>query len=202
MITEYKTLQGPSQGEYKDKGSKFIAVAVPAYTEEDVKNLISTLRKEHPKNRHICCAFSIGTDHPLERSNDDGEPAGTAGKPILGQIHSFGLNNLAVAVVRYFGGTLLGVPGLIKAYKTASIEALNNATIIQKHIAAVYEVETDYAKFHEVMNYLKREAVNVLGQETKDSCIILLSIEPTLEGKLKSDLENKFGIIANFKYYA
>ena len=202
MITTYRTIQSPSSGEYKDKGSKFIAVAAAAYTEEEVKELIAKLRKEHPKNRHVCYAFSIGTDNVIERSNDDGEPSGTAGKPILGQIHSFKLNNIAIAVVRYFGGTLLGVPGLIQAYKTASSEALNGATIIEKHIHAVYEINTGYAQFHEIMNYLKRETVTVLGQEMNDDCVIKLSVHPGAQQKLQSEIEDKFGIIANFKYYA
>jgi uncharacterized YigZ family protein len=126
----YQTLAQPAIGEFRDRGSKFIAYAYNVYTDEQIKNHIARLWKEHPKACHICYAYRLGLDKNNFRANDDGEPSGTAGKPILGQIDSFQVTHVLVAVVRYFGGTLLGTSGLIQAYRAATQEALSQAHII------------------------------------------------------------------------
>jgi len=127
----YKTIKTPSQGIFRDKGSKFIAYAYPVHDQESVKSIIDNLRKEYHDARHHCFAYMIGYQRLVWRINDDGEPSGTAGRPILGQINSNLLTNILIVVIRYFGGTLLGVPGLINAYKTAAAEAIKNAEIIE-----------------------------------------------------------------------
>ena len=198
----YTTIDQPAQAEFKDRGSKFIAFAYPAASADEFKKQLQLLKKDHPKAVHYCFAYRFGLDGNQFRVSDDGEPAGTAGKPILGQIDSKGLTDIVVVIVRYFGGTLLGVPGLIVAYKTATLDALSRADIITKHIEAVYDITTDYQQFHEVMNYLKREAVTVLGQQMNDRCMIQVSIHPDSGEKLTLDMETKFGIIVNFKYHA
>ena len=134
MAATFLTLSAPSQAEFKDKGSRFIAYAYPIRTTEDVKKLVDDQRQAHHKARHWCYAYRLGTDGLQFRANDDGEPSGSAGRPILGQIDSFGLTDVLIIVVRYFGGTLLGVPGLIHAYKTAAAEALKTAVVVEKNI--------------------------------------------------------------------
>ena len=136
-IATYKTIASTTQAEFKDKGSRFIAFAYPIQTLEEVKQYVSILKEEHHKARHWCYAYRLGVDGTQFRANDDGEPAGSAGRPILGQIDSAGLTDVLVIVVRYFGGTLLGVPGLIHAYKTAAAEALTVAEVIEKNVGMV-----------------------------------------------------------------
>ena len=139
----YLTIKEPSEGLFKDKGSKFSSFAFPASSEEDVKKFLAELKKQHPSANHHCYAFRLGADKQAYRANDDGEPSNTAGKPILGQIQSKDLTNILIVVVRYFGGTLLGVSGLINAYKLAAAEAIQNATIIEKTVDDIYEIKFD-----------------------------------------------------------
>ena len=164
MSDQYKTIAGASQGEFKDRGSKFIAYAFPCYTQEDWQNNLEEVKKEHFKARHHCYAYRIGMDQNNFRANDDGEPSGTAGRPILGQIDSFELTNVFIVVVRYFGGTKLGTSGLINAYRTGAQEALNNATIIEKTVEDVYEINFSYALMSEVMNGVKKLDLEILEQ--------------------------------------
>src|SRR5882762_8983849 len=147
----YYTITQSSNAEFKDRGSKFIAFAFPIETVEEFKQHLQALKKEHPKAVHHCFAYRIGTDGNNFRSSDDGEPPGTAGKPILGQIDSRELVNVLVVVVRYFGGTLLGVPGLINAYKTVAALAFQVTPIIQKQVELKYSIEFDYTQMNEVM---------------------------------------------------
>ena len=140
----YNTIAQISTAEFKDRGSKFIAYAFPVETADDFKKQLQLLKKEHPKAVHHCFAYRIGTDGNNFRSSDDGEPSGTAGKPILGQIDSKGLTDVAVIVVRYWGGTLLGVPGLINAYKMAASMAFQVTPVIQKQVELKYSIEFDY----------------------------------------------------------
>jgi uncharacterized YigZ family protein len=154
-----------SIAEFKDRGSRFIAYAFPIKTAQDFKNNLNELKKEHPKAVHHCFAYRIGTTKDIFRANDDGEPSGTAGKPILGQIDSKNLTDLAVIVVRYFGGTLLGVPGLINAYKTATALALQTTPIVQKPITSSYALQFNYEQLHEIMKILKNAEGEVLKQD-------------------------------------
>ena len=152
----YHTIAQASTAEFKDRGSKFIAYAFAIETTENFKMQLQLLKKEHPKAVHHCFAYRIGTDGNNFRSSDDGEPSGTAGKPILGQIDSKGVTNVAVVVVRYWGGTMLGVPGLINAYKTAAALSLQITPVVEKQIEENYSIEFDYTQMNEVMLIMKQ----------------------------------------------
>jgi len=164
-MEHYFTIEQPSFAEFKDRGSKFLAFAYPITSASDFKKYLQELKKEHPKAVHHCFAYRLGFTGDEFRSSDDGEPSGSAGKPILGQIDSKKLCNVAVIVVRYFGGSLLGVPGLINAYKTASILALQMVPTIQKPITTQLKIEFDYQLINEVMIIVKQCQCNVISQE-------------------------------------
>jgi len=172
----YYTITQSSTAEFKDRGSKFIAYAFPVESADDFKIHLQALKKEHAKAVHHCFAYRIGTDGNNFRSSDDGEPSGTAGKPILGQIDSKELTNVAVIVVRYWGGTLLGVPGLINAYKTAAALAFQVTPIIQKQIEVNYSIEFDYTQMNDVMMILKQFNCTVITQEMQLFCLIKTGI--------------------------
>lgn len=163
--TFYNTIEKPSLAEFKEKGSKFLAYAYPIETVEDFKKHLQNLKKEHPKAVHHCFAYRIGTDGNTFRVSDAGEPSGTAGKPILGQIDSKAITNTAIIVVRYFGGTLLGVPGLINAYKTAATLALQVVPVIQKQIETKYSLHFNYTQINEVMMVMKQHNCTIISQE-------------------------------------
>lgn len=161
----YQTLAAPCEGEFKDRGSKFLAYAFPVNKEEEWQMALGKVQKMHPKARHWCYAYRLGMDGNNFRANDDGEPSSTAGKPILGRIDSFGLVNVLVVVVRYFGGTLLGASGLINAYKTATIAALEKGKIIEKIVADIYQFTFDYSIMSEVMNAIKKHDLEMVLQD-------------------------------------
>lgn len=165
ITDQYKTLDQPCQGDYRDRGSKFIAYGIGIRNETDCQVFIENIKKEHPKARHHCFAWRLGLNKDHYRINDDGEPSGTAGRPILGQIDSFGLTNCIVVVVRYFGGTLLGTSGLINAYRQATFEALQSAKIVEKTVCDHYLLEFEYALMSEVMNTLKRLDLRIIAQD-------------------------------------
>jgi uncharacterized YigZ family protein len=160
----YYTIEQPSMAEFKDRGSKFFAYAYPAKDIDSCKKILAQLKKEHGKAVHHCLAYRLGVDGSTFRVSDDGEPAGSAGRPILGQIDSKGLTNVFVVVVRYFGGTLLGIPGLINAYKTATVLALQLSPIIKKPIEIAYELNFDYHQMNEVMLLVKQYNCSVVEQ--------------------------------------
>lgn len=172
----YKTIAAPSEGIFKDRGSKFIAYAFPVTNEEAVKNHLAELRKEHFSARHHCYAFRLGPDKQHFRANDDGEPSGTAGKPILGQIQSNDLTNVLIVVVRYFGGTLLGVSGLIAAYRGAAADAIAKASIIEKQVKEVYELNFPYDAMNSVMKILKDENLEQWSQDFQLACTLRFSV--------------------------
>jgi len=163
----FSTIEIPAIAEFKDRGSKFLAYSYPVDSVDTCKKIIAGLKKEHPKAVHFCVAYRIGVEGNIFRASDDGEPAGSAGRPILGQIDSKELTNIMVVVVRYFGGTLLGVPGLINAYKTATTLALQLAPIVQKPIELKYELNFDYHQMNEVMMILKQYNCSVTEQEAQ-----------------------------------
>lgn len=170
--TFYYTVEKSGAAEFKDRGSKFIAYVFPIAVADDFKKCLQNLKKEHPKAVHHCFAYRIGTDGNNFRVSDDGEPSGTAGRPILGQIDSKQITNVAVIVVRYFGGTLLGVPGLINAYKTATALALQVTPVIQKQIEVNYKIQFDYTRMNEVMMLLKQYNCTIISHELQLFCII------------------------------
>jgi uncharacterized YigZ family protein len=163
----YYTIEQPSMAEFKDRGSKFFAFAYPAKDIDSCKKILAQLKKEHGKAVHHCLAYRLGVDGSTFRVSDDGEPAGSAGRPILGQIDSKGLTNVLVIVVRYFGGTLLGIPGLINAYKTATALALQLSPIIKKPIEIPYELNFDYNHMNEVMLLVKQYNCSVVEQSAQ-----------------------------------
>lgn len=172
MEDTYKTIATASEGLFKDKGSKFIAYAFPVTSEDQIKEIIQTIKKEHYSARHHCYAWRLGHEKLLFRANDDGEPSSTAGKPILGQIQSFDLTNILIVVVRYFGGTLLGVSGLINAYRNAAFDAINQAEIVEKLVENNLLIEFDYGVMNDVMKLFKDEKLVQIDPEFDLRCRI------------------------------
>ncbi len=172
----YLTIGQTSNAEFKDRGSRFIAYSFPIETADDFKKHLAELKKEHPKAVHHCFAYRIGLDGNNFRVSDDGEPSGSAGRPILGQLDSKQITNTLIVVVRYFGGTLLGVPGLINAYKTAAALCLQTTTVIQKPIEVNYELHFDYTKMNDVMMIVKQCNCTVINQETQLFCLLKIGI--------------------------
>lgn len=172
----YLTVEKESVAEFKDRGSRFLAYAFPVLSANEFKKRLKEIKEEHPKAAHHCFAYRIGTDGNNFRSSDDGEPSGSAGRPILGQIDSKELSNTAIIVVRYFGGTLLGVPGLITAYKTAASFALQLNPVIKKPVLANYRLQFDYTILNEVMRIIKKNDCIILKQELQLFCMMETSI--------------------------
>ena len=176
QITTYRTLKSPIQAEIKDKGSRFLAFVYPVQTAEQVKKHVDDLRQEHHKARHWCYAYRLGVDGNQFRANDDGEPSGSAGRPILGQIDSFELTDVLVVVVRYFGGTLLGVPGLIHAYKTSTQMALENAQIIEKNLEKTVRIRCEYPYLNETIRIAKNHQAEIIKQNLQLDCRLTVRI--------------------------
>ena len=172
----FLTIAAAAEGLYKDRGSKFLAFAYPINNDEEVKSLVQHLKKEHHSARHHCYAYRIGNEGEHYRANDDGEPSGTAGKPILGQLLSHNLTNILVVVVRYFGGTLLGVSGLINAYKNSTIEAINQAEIIEKIIENNYLLEFEYPIQNNVMKVIKDHNLEIIKTAYDLNCKIEIAV--------------------------
>ncbi|HEY1024249.1 MAG TPA: YigZ family protein [Sphingobacteriaceae bacterium] len=189
----YKTILKPSEGIFRDRGSKFIGYAYPIRHEEDTKELLNKVKAEHPKARHHCWAFRLTPDRTVFRLNDDSEPSGTAGRPILNTLLSADVTNVFVVVVRYFGGTLLGVPGLINAYKTAAAEALNNAEVIEKTVNDIYRVRFEYLQMNDIMRIVKEESLLVLDQQFDNNCLL----EFEMRQSQTNQVLNKLGKVEN-----
>ena len=167
---QYKSIAAPAEGLFKDNGSRFIAFAYPVETEEEVKELVSALKKEYHDARHHCFAYRLGYKGDVWRASDDGEPSGSAGRPILGQIDSLGLSDVLVVVVRYFGGIKLGIPGLIRAYKTSTADALSSAQIIEKIAGKRFRIRFDYLAMNAVMKALKDMDLAQSKQDFGERC--------------------------------
>jgi uncharacterized YigZ family protein len=180
----YNTIEKPGMAEFKDRGSKFIAYAFPIVTVNDFKQRLEGMKKEHPKATHHCFAYRLGTDKNNFRVNDDGEPSGTAGKPILGQIDHKHLTDILIVVVRYFGGTLLGVPGLINAYKTSASLVIQTTPIVQKAIEVTYIIQFDYTQMNAIMIVLKQLNCSVIGQEMQLFCRFSIGVPASRQGEL------------------
>nr|WP_319509190.1 YigZ family protein [uncultured Draconibacterium sp.] len=194
MDDQYKTIETPSTGYFKDKGSKFYSYAYPLKDEEEVKDLVAALKKEHHSARHHCYAWRLGTEEIRTRANDDGEPSSTAGKPILGQLQSYEVTNILVVVVRYFGGTLLGVSGLINAYRQATVEALNNAEILSKLIEIQYELKFEYAMLNTVMNKLKQDNLDIVSTDFQESCRLIFKARKSEDERAFQSFKEIYGI--------
>lgn len=185
----YKTIAAPSEGIYTEKRSKFIAIALPVRTVEEVKQYLETYQKKYYDARHVCYAYMLGHERKDFRANDNGEPSGTAGKPILGQINFYELTDVLIIVVRYFGGIKLGTSGLIVAYRTAASEALTNAKIEERTVDDTLTVLFEYPFMNDVMRIVKEEQPNILEQSYDMDCRMTLRIRRSMMSKLRARLE-------------
>jgi uncharacterized YigZ family protein len=174
--TTYKTVQGISEGLYREKGSKFIAYAAPCRNEAEAKALLESWRKAHHQARHLCYAYRFGAEGLVFRANDDGEPGNSAGTPILGQLQSFELTNVLVGVVRYFGGTKLGVGGLVQAYKSAARDAIENGEIIEKQVQVMVNVSFSYAQMPFVLHAIKQLNLDVVSRDLSEKCAVQIAL--------------------------
>lgn len=190
----YLTIDEPYEGIFRDKGSKFVAYAYPFKNEEKLKDIIGELKSLHPKARHHCWAYRLSPDRAIFRVNDDGEPSGTAGRPILNVLLSKDITNILVVVVRYFGGTLLGVPGLINAYKTATVEALNNAKIEEKTVNDIYRVTFGYLQMNDIMRLVKDENLTILSQDFDNDCSMDVEVRKLQVNQVVQRFDNLDGV--------
>lgn len=189
MKDTYLTISTPSEGFYKEKGSKFLAFAFPVSTEDQIKDSLEELRKKYYDARHHCYAFMLGKDMEVFRSNDDGEPNHSAGDPILGQIRSANLTDVLIVVVRYFGGTKLGVGGLITAYKAAASDAISNASILEKIVYRTLALTVDYSEMNEVMRIIKEYDLNVSQQVMELKCTFHLEVRENDYNKVREKFD-------------
>ena len=176
MCDTFKTITSTKEGIYKEKGSKFLSFAIPVNSADEVKDILKNFRNKYYDARHICYAFMLGNEQAEFRTSDDGEPSGTAGKPILGQINSRELTNVLVIVVRYFGGILLGTGGLVVAYKAAAADALNQAEIIEKSIEEIIHIRFDYLQMNGIMKIIKDSEAQINSQKFDNECFISISL--------------------------
>ena len=196
MITDtYKTIELPSEALFKDKGSRFLAYAYPVKNETEIKEIVARIKKEHHSARHHCYAWRLGQNSENYRANDDGEPSGTAGRPILGQILSRGLTNILVVVVRYFGGTLLGVSGLINAYREAASEALKVAITVDKIVEQHVRITFSYAGMNDIMQLIKEMQLEIVHSDFSLVCVIELSVRNSLIDQFRLKLNKIDGNI-------
>lgn len=200
-VNNYKTIKTVSQGLYKEKGSKFISFAYPVTDESQVKTIIAGLKKEYYDARHHCYAYRIGADGDKSRAVDDSEPSSTAGKPILGQLLSNELTNILIVVVRYFGGTKLGVSGLIQAYKEAASSAIQNSEIITKDVEAIFNITFGYLEMNSVMKIIKDYSIDISNQEFDNSCQMKIRIKKEFERDASSKFSDISGLHISFIEY-
>ncbi len=193
MDDTYKTITQTSEGLYKEKMSKFLSFAVPCHSAQEALDIVKLYRNEYCDARHCCWAYMIGPERKEFRSNDDGEPSGTAGKPILGQINSFDFTNLVVIVVRYFGGIKLGTSGLIEAYRTAAQEALAAASVEERLIEEELQVAFEYPLMGDVMRIVKEEGATVLEQDFQLSCRLHLSLRRSQMPHMRQRFDDLYG---------
>lgn len=200
-VNSYKTITSVSQGLYKEKGSKFISFAYPVRDESQVKTIVAGLKREYYDARHHCYAYRLGAEGGKSRVVDDGEPSSTAGKPILGQLLSNELTNVLVVVVRYFGGTKLGVSGLIQAYKEAAGCAIQNGEIITKNVEAVFEITFGYLEMNSVMKVIKETSAEISDQHFDNACQMRIRVRKECEDQLLSKLGDLSGLNSRFIEY-
>ena len=194
-IDSYKTIKKASkEGLFKDKGSKFYGYAFPVTNEEEIKEKIELLKKQHYNARHWCYAWQLGKNYDHYRANDDGEPSNSAGMPIYGQLQSFNVTNILVVVVRYFGGTKLGVGGLIKAYKNGAKLALENSIIIHKTIDEVFLIKFEYPEMNTIMRIIKDENISIINQKMELDCQFIISIRKKEAIRIFKIFENTYKV--------
>ena len=194
MDDSYKTIEKTAEGYITERKSKFISYVIPVETEDDVKTILEEYRKKYYNARHVCWAYMLGPTREDYRSNDDGEPSGTAGRPILGQIRSFGLTNVLILVARYFGGTLLGTGGLVRAYKEAAAAAIENAKIVEKTVDDSFILHFDYPLLNEVMRVLNLFESAKWTQNFTETCEMEITIRQSLSKQLAQSLSAIYGV--------
>jgi uncharacterized YigZ family protein len=194
----YTTIESPSEGLYREKGSRFIAYAFPVSLQEEIRPLLEKIRKEHHEARHHCYAWMLGIERTNWRANDDGEPSGTGGKPILGQINSSGLTNILIVVTRYFGGTLLGVSGLINAYRTAAASAIQNSVIVERHLREYYDLSFSYTAMNDVMKILKEEGAGLSDQQFGTACRIMIDFRLSYRERILARFSRVEGVVLSY----
>lgn len=185
----YRSVESRSEGIFKDRGSRFLAFAYPVESEAEVREIVSSVRKEYHDARHHCYAFRIGLDGALWRASDDGEPSGTAGRPILGQIDSAGLSDVLVVVVRYFGGIKLGVPGLINAYKSAAADAISSGNVVEKIAGRWYRIGFSYAQMPQVMKSVKEMDLPQRAQDFGTDCTMEVRVRESMREDFLQKIE-------------
>jgi len=191
----YLTIKAFSKGLYKEKGSRFIALAYPVTTLEEIKSILENIRKEHHSARHHCFAWILGQSRQTYRVSDDGEPSGSAGKPILGQINAFKLTNILIVVVRYFGGKLLGVSGLVNAYRSASESAINNSEITKMFIRDYYQLVFPYSAVNDVMKVIKDDEIRQSHQKFELECFVTIDFRISAGEKILNALSKIDGLV-------
>lgn len=195
----YLTIENPTEAIFKDKGSKFLAFAYPVENDQQVKEILNQLKKEHHTANHHCYAYRLGADKMNYRANDDGEPNNTAGKPILGQIQSNDLTNILIVVVRYFGGTLLGVSGLINAYKNSAADVIKTSSVIEKQILFHYTIQFYFEHLNDVMKLLKQLDCKITNQQFDNNCEISFSIRKANSEQCEEKLKKIEGLKIEYK---
>lgn len=195
----YLTIEKPTEAIFKDKGSKFLAYAYPVENDQQIKEILNQLKKEHHTANHHCYAYRLGADKMNFRANDDGEPSNTAGKPILGQIQSNDLTNILIVVVRYFGGTLLGVSGLINAYKSSAAEVIKASAITEKQILFNYTIQFYFEHLNDVMKLLKQLDCKITNQQFDNNCEISFSIRKANSEQCEEKLKKIEGLKLEYK---
>ncbi len=199
MDDTYKTVERPAEGYITEKKSKFLSFIFPVKSAEEAKEVVDVHRKKYYDARHVCWAYMLGWERNEYRVNDDGEPSGTAGKPILGQINSAELTDVLILVVRYFGGTLLGTGGLIKAYKEAAADAIANAMVVEKTVDEVIGIHFDYMLLNDVMRVLKQFETTQWTQDFRETCRMTLQIRRSLSTQLKETLSAIYGVEVDYR---
>lgn len=194
MEDTYRIIEGNSEGSFRDKGSRFIGLAFYAESEEQIREILQEVKKEYHSARHHCYAWRIGTEEKRTRAYDDGEPSSSAGKPILGQIIKADLTNILIVVVRYFGGVLLGVSGLINAYREAASEAIGNAGIKTCYIETTYVLSFGYPLLNQVMQVIKNEEARQVNIELEDTCKLIIAVKKSDSERIRNLLINLHGV--------
>lgn len=194
MVDNYNTLANRSEGMYREKGSKFIALAFPVGSVDEIKDILTQLRKKYYDARHVCYAYMLGPERIEFRASDDGEPSGTAGRPILGQINSRQLTDVLVVVVRYFGGVLLGTGGLITAYREAAADALDHATVVERQVETALTIYFEYPMMNEVLRRIREHNARLIAQELKMECTLQVLTGLAASEILKNQLEKLEGV--------
>ena len=194
-LDTYQTIAHPAEGLYKEKGSRFISFAYPIENEDAIRSVLAGIRKEHFQARHCCYAWCLGIAQERYRVNDDGEPSGTAGRPIFGQIQSNNLTNILLVVVRYFGGTLLGVSGLLRAYRQAAGDAISNAVVVTKIVEHKVEVFFDYKAMNSLMQLIKEEQLEIVTSQFNLQCFITIKVRSARLEAIETKILKTEGIL-------